>query len=34
MHYPTQLLIYRKDGAIARGGRSEASYGCDAKARG
>jgi hypothetical protein len=31
---PCQLLIHRKDGAIARGGRSEASYGCNSRARG
>lgn len=31
---PVQLLIYRKDGTIARGGRSEASYGCNSRARG
>lgn len=31
---PTQLLIYRKDGKIARGGRSEASYGCNSRAKG
>lgn len=32
-HQPCQLLIYRKDGKIGRGGRSEASYGCDSKRR-
>jgi hypothetical protein len=31
---PCQLLIYRKDGKIARGGRSEASYGCNSRSRG
>ena len=30
---PTQLLIYNKNGRIGRGGRSEASYGCDSKRR-
>jgi hypothetical protein len=32
-HQPCQLLIYRKDGKIGKGGRSEASYGCDSKRR-
>jgi hypothetical protein len=31
---PAQLIIHRKDGAIASGGRSEASYGCNSRARG
>ena len=30
---PCQLLIYNKDGKIGRGGRSEASYGCDSPRR-
>ena len=30
---PVQLLIHNKDGRIGKGGRSEASYGCDSKRR-
>lgn len=30
---PCQLLIYNKNGRIGKGGRSEASYGCDSKRR-
>ena len=30
---PSQLLIYTKAGRVGKGGRSEASYGCDSKRR-
>ena len=30
---PTQLLIYTKSGRIGKGGRNEASYGCDSPRR-
>ena len=30
---PCQLLIHNRDGRIGKGGRNEASYGCDAKRR-
>ena len=32
-HQPTQLLIYTKAGRIGKGGRYEASYGCNSKRR-
>ena len=31
--HPIQLLIYTKFGRIGKGGRNEASYGCDSKRR-